>query len=81
MVAEVLASMPAVELFDVKAAPDMDARDYPFTSAFYESMAFAPYKKRHFTDLIVPRTMREAMSIEGSALRQFVLWDARFLSD
>lgn len=71
--------MPAVEVFDLCADPGKEEADYPFTSAFYESTAYSFYKKRHFSDLIIPRTMQDAVGAAGLPQRQFVLWDARFM--
>lgn len=76
---EILANMPAVELFDVAFVTGQEQADYPFTSAFYESAAYTAYRKVHFPDLILPRTMQDAAGPAGGAQRQFLLWDARFL--
>lgn len=55
--------------------------EYPFTLAFYESKAYMHYRKKHFSDLMLPGTVGGAAGAtdeEGS--RSPLLWDARFLS-
>lgn len=79
---QILANMPAGELFCVIAAAGMDGAEYPFTSAFYENAAYAVYKKRHFCYLILPRTipmMGDDMGAAAAGQRQMLLGDARFL--
>lgn len=75
----ILVNMPAVEVYDVTCADGKQDGDYPFTSAFYESAAYAPYRKRHFPDYIVPCSMREAASCGGPVQRSFLLWDLRYM--
>lgn len=78
--ASILLNMPAVEVFDVSPVPGKEAADYPFTTAFYESAAYASYRKVHFPDLMLPCTMEDAVGVPGAAQRSFLLWDPRFAS-
>lgn len=74
--------MPAVEVFSLVCATGHASSDYPFTSAFYESNAYRSYRKRHFPDMILPSTMGDLPSAEGTTGggRHLVLWDARFIA-
>lgn len=78
--ASILLNMPAVEVFDVSPVPGKEAADYPFTTAFYESAAYASYRKVHFPDLMLPCTMEDAVGVPGAAQRSILLWDPRFAS-
>jgi len=73
--------MPAVEIFAVVCTDEQAAKDYPFTSAFYESAAYKHFRKQHFEgDLILPTSMAETQASTNleSATHLRVLWDARF---
>jgi len=63
--------MPAVEIFAVVCTDEQAAKNYPFTSAFYESAAYK---------LILPTSMAETQASTNleSATHLRVLWDARF---
>lgn len=79
--ADLMEHIPAVEVFGVQCVEGRDAADYPFTSAFYESSAFALYRKEHFRDLILPGTMADVANGDAErGLRSLLLWDARFLA-
>jgi len=79
--AVVVSEMPAVEVFGLVYTEGMADADYPFTSCFYESVAYSHFRKRHFPDYILPNTMVEASAVDslGTARRSVVLWDAHFV--
>jgi len=79
--AVVLDEMPAVEVFGLVCALGQGMADYPFMSSFYESTAYAQFRKRHFPDYILPSTMADAnaASSEGLAQRSLLLWNALFV--
>lgn len=77
--AAVLDEMPAVEVFGLVCERGQSRADYPFTY-FYESTAYASFRKRHFPDFIMPKTMEDvsgSASLE-SAQRSLLLWNALY---
>lgn len=78
-----LLHMPAVEVFGVVCEVGRATEFYPFTNAFYESLAYSKYRKRHFSDdLILPRTMGDLAGADGGdPRRNTVLWDSRYISN
>lgn len=65
--AVVLVEMPAVEVFGVVRERGRSGAEYPFTY-FYESTAYASFRKRHFPDFIMPQTMMEAVVCDSLEL-------------
>lgn len=76
----VLAENPAVELFGLLCAEGRGEADYPFVS-FYESTAYDSYRKKHFLDFIMPKTLADASASQSVdvAERALVLWNALFI--
>lgn len=76
----VLAHKPAMEVFSVLYVPERTATYYPFTNAFYDSDAYKKYRKHHFSDLMLHRTMADVgrNSVQAPE-RSAVLWDSRFV--
>ncbi|KAK1860640.1 hypothetical protein I4F81_003228 [Pyropia yezoensis] len=72
-----------VEVFGVVCEVGRATEFYPFTNAFYESLAYSKYRKRHFSDdLILPRTMGDLAGADrGEPRRNTVLWDSRYISN
>jgi len=79
--AVVVSEMPAVEVFGLVCNEGRADADYPFTSCFYESAPYRHFRKRHFSDYILPSTMAEASAVDSlmMARRSVVLWDAHFV--
>lgn len=76
------AHMPAVEVFAVLCEGEQAAAYYPFTTAFYESVAYQKYRKHHFSDYILPRKMGDIPGAAGKEpQRSVVLWDSRFVAE
>lgn len=74
--------MPAVEVFAVLCEGEHAASYYPFTAAFYESVAYQKYRKHHFSDYILPRKMGDIRGAAGKdPQRAVVLWDSRFVNE
>lgn len=67
--AEVLIKMPAVEVFGLVCERGREGADFPFTY-FYESTAFVSFRKRHFPDFIMPKTMVDASGCDSLDLAQ-----------
>lgn len=72
--------MPAVEVFGLVCESGRASSDYPFTY-HYESTAYVAFRKRHFPDFIMPKTMADAGAAESLELAQraLVLWDATYI--
>lgn len=78
--AEVLIEMPAVEVFGLVCERGREGAGFPFTY-FYESTAFFSFRKRHFPDFIMPKTMVDASGCDSLDLaqRSLLLWNALYI--
>lgn len=78
-----LDDMRAVELFALVVADRQAGADFAFTCAFYQSVAFSYYLKKHFIDLMLTRSMKDAHAVESLNLAQRspVLWDSLFIGE
>lgn len=74
--------MPAVEVFAVLCEGEHAASYYPFTTAFYESVAYKKYRKHHCSDYILPKKIGDIPGAAGKdPQRSVVLWDSRFVAE
>lgn len=69
-----------MEVFGLVCESGRASSDYPFTY-FYESTAYVAFRKRHFPDFLMPKTMADASAAGslGLAQRALVLWNAAYV--